>query len=94
VRLVVGSATVITVSEHTTINRAFWDEVAPHHAASDFYAVEKFVAAPDSLGTIETAELGPVTGLEICHLQCHIGLDTLSLARRGASVTGVDFSAE
>ena len=85
---------MITVNEHTAINRAFWDEVAPHHAASDFYAVERFVAAPDSLGTIETAELGPVTGLEICHLQCHIGLDTLSLARRGASVTGVDFSAE
>lgn len=82
------------VSEHTAFNKAFWDEVAPHHAASEFYAVEKFVAAPDSLGEIEKAELGPVAGLEICHLQCHIGLDTLSLARRGAIMTGVDFSAE
>lgn len=82
------------MSEHSAVNRAFWDEVAPHHAASEFYAVEKFVATPDSLGAIEKAELGPVAGLEICHLQCHIGLDTLSLARRGATVTGVDFSAE
>ncbi|MBB2976787.1 SAM-dependent methyltransferase [Microbacterium endophyticum] len=32
-------------------------------------------------------------GLELCHLQCHIGTDTVSLARAGASVTGVDFSA-
>lgn len=93
-RTITRSGTVITVSEHTAVNRAFWDEVAPHHAASEFYAVERFVAAPDGLGTIETAELGPVSGLEICHLQCHIGLDTLSLAHRGAIVTGVDFSVE
>jgi 2-polyprenyl-3-methyl-5-hydroxy-6-metoxy-1,4-benzoquinol methylase len=92
--MITGSGTVITVNEHRAVNRAFWDEVAPHHAASNFYAVERFVASPDSLGAIETAELGPVAGLEICHLQCHIGLDTLSLARRGATVTGVDFSAE
>ncbi|WP_188895839.1 class I SAM-dependent methyltransferase [Microlunatus endophyticus] len=83
-----------TVSEHTAVNRAFWDEVAPHHAASAFYATESFVDDPDSLGAIEKAELGPVAGLEICHLQCHIGLDTLSLARSGATVTGVDFSTE
>lgn len=82
------------MSAHTTVNRAFWDEVAPHHAASEFYAVEQFVAAPDSLGAIERAELGSVSGLEICHLQCHIGLDTLSLAGLGARVTGVDFSVE
>lgn len=82
------------MDDHTRVNRAFWDEVAPHHAASEFYAVERFVADPDSLGAIETAELGDVSGLSICHLQCHLGLDTLSLARRGATVTGVDFSAE
>jgi SAM-dependent methyltransferase len=35
---------------------------------------------------------GTVSGLEVCHLQCHIGTDTLSLARAGARVTGVDFS--
>jgi len=34
----------------------------------------------------------PLAGLAVCHLQCHIGTDTLSLARAGAQVTGVDFS--
>lgn len=82
------------MSNHTAVNRAFWDEIAPHHAASDFYAVERFISTPDSLGEIEKLEVGPVDGLSICHLQCHIGLDTLSLANRGATVTGLDFSAE
>lgn len=37
--------------------------------------------------------LGDISGLNIIHLQCHIGTDTLSLARLGAcSVTGLDFS--
>ena len=81
------------MADHAAANRAFWDEIAPHHAASEFYAVERFLSNPDSLGDIEKAEVGPVAGLSICHLQCHIGLDTLSLARRGATVTGLDFSA-
>jgi 2-polyprenyl-3-methyl-5-hydroxy-6-metoxy-1,4-benzoquinol methylase len=41
---------------------------------------------------IEAAELGDVSGKRILHLQCHIGRDTLSLAGRGAIVTGLDFS--
>lgn len=82
------------MNDHTGVNRAFWDEVAPHHAGSDFYAVERFVSNPNSLGDIETAELGAVAGKSICHLQCHLGLDTLSLANLGATVTGLDFSAE
>ena len=80
--------------EDTAVNRAFWDEVAPHHAASGFYAVERLPRQRDSLGDIDKAEVGPVAGLSICHRQCHIGLDTLSLADKGASVTGLDFSAE
>ncbi|MCY1676274.1 class I SAM-dependent methyltransferase [Pseudarthrobacter sp. SL88] len=35
---------------------------------------------------------GTVAGLDVCHLQCHIGTDTVSLARAGARVTGLDFS--
>ena len=38
------------------------------------------------------AEIGDVRGLRIIHLQCHFGLDTICLARRGAHVTGLDFS--
>jgi SAM-dependent methyltransferase len=41
---------------------------------------------------VEVEELGDVSGKSLLHLQCHFGLDTLSWARRGASVTGVDFS--
>ena len=44
------------------------------------------------LHRVEVEELGDVRGKSLLHLQCHFGLDTLSWARRGASVTGVDFS--
>ncbi len=77
-----------------SVNQKFWDEIAPHHAASDFYAVEEFVSGSQTLGEIELAEVGDVAGKTMVHLQCHIGLDTLSWARRGADITGVDFSAE
>ena len=36
--------------------------------------------------------LGSVDGLRGVHLQCHIGTDTVSLARLGARMTGLDFS--
>jgi SAM-dependent methyltransferase len=80
------------MDEHTRVNRKFWDEVSPHHAASDFYDVESFINGADTLGAIESAELGDLSGQRMVHLQCHIGLDTLSWARRGVDVTGVDFS--
>src|SRR5437763_13412563 len=44
------------------------------------------------LCAIEEAQLGPVSGLRVLHLQCHFGQDSLILAQRGADVTGVDFS--
>jgi SAM-dependent methyltransferase len=37
--------------------------------------------------------LGDVTGKTLLHTQCHIGTDTLSWAKLGAQVTGLDFSA-
>jgi 2-polyprenyl-3-methyl-5-hydroxy-6-metoxy-1,4-benzoquinol methylase len=82
------------MDQHMSVNQKFWDEIAPHHAASDFYSVEQFVAGGQTLGEIELAEVGDVTGKTMVHLQCHIGLDTLSWARRRADITGVDFSAE
>jgi SAM-dependent methyltransferase len=64
----------------------------PIHTGSDFYDVEGFKAGGSSLRPFETEEMGPVDGKRLVHLQCHFGLDTLSWARQGASVVGVDFS--
>ena len=73
-------------------NRARWDELVDHHLTSRFYDVDGFRAGRDTLSPIERAALGDVSGQDLVHLQCHFGLDTLSLARSGARVTGVDFS--
>ena len=74
------------------LNRAWWDERALVHAASGFYDVPGFLAGKDSLRAFEPGEVGDVRGKRLLHLMCHIGLDTLSWARRGAVVTGLDFS--
>jgi SAM-dependent methyltransferase len=78
------------------INRLNWDERALIHArdANGFYRLDRFRAGEDALLDIEAAELGDISGKRALHLQCHIGRDTLALARRGALVTGLDFSAE
>ncbi|MFL4909148.1 class I SAM-dependent methyltransferase [Streptomyces sp. MMS24-I2-30] len=73
-------------------NRANWDERVPIHVAGPFYDLPGFVAGKDTLRDFELDEVGDVSGRTLLHLQCHIGLDTLSWARRGATVTGVDFS--
>ncbi|MFC8716871.1 class I SAM-dependent methyltransferase [Kitasatospora sp. NPDC057198] len=75
------------------LNRANWDERVPLHVGGRFYDVPGFTAGADTLIDFELAEVGDVTGKRLLHLQCHIGLDTLSWARRGAEVTGLDFSA-
>lgn len=80
----------------TTTNRAWWDERVGSHADSEMYDLAGFVSGerPDRLRPFEADELGvDPTGLELLHLQCHLGTDTLSWARRGARVTGLDFSA-
>ena len=66
------------------------------HVGSEMYDVEGFKKGRSSLSDIEVSELGPLIheGTTLLHLQCHFGLDTLSWARRGAVVTGVDFSGE
>jgi SAM-dependent methyltransferase len=74
-------------------NRAMWDERVPIHVGSDFYDVEGFLAGTTTLRPFELEELGDVAGRTLVHPQCHFGLDTLSWSRRGARVTGLDFSA-
>lgn len=73
-------------------NRARWDEVVDIHVNSDFYRVAEFRRGETSLDPLILSEIGDVAGLKLLHLQCHFGLDTLSLARLGAQVTGLDFS--
>ena len=75
------------------VNRANWDARVPIHTASRFYDLPGFIAGGGGPQEFEIAEMGDVTGRTLLHLQCHIGLDTLSWARRGARVTGLDFSA-
>ena len=75
-------------------NRANWDERADVHIedTTGAYSLAPFLAGEDVLSPIEAAGIGDVAGLDLLHLQCHIGIDTLCLARRGARVTGLDFS--
>ncbi|TDQ81513.1 methyltransferase family protein [Dongia mobilis] len=80
--------------ESFALNRARWDEVVAIHVASPFYRVKEFLAGADILLPIERREIGDLGGKSLIHLQCHFGLDTLALARRGANVTGLDFSTK
>jgi len=82
-------------SESFDINRVSWDERVPAHVASPGYAIQQFVDDPDFLSHVvrfDVPRLGDLTGLRGVHLQCHIGTDTVSLARLGARMTGLDFS--
>ena len=74
------------------INRECWNRRTGIHVGSAFYDMPGFKGGQSSLKPFERALLGDVTGRSILHLQCHFGQDTLSLARMGAVVTGVDFS--
>ena len=79
--------------EGRAANLARWDEAVPLHAASDLYDLAGFRAGRDDIRPFELVELGDVTGFELVHLQCHLGTDTLSWARHGARVVGLDFSS-
>lgn len=89
----------MTTADAIAANRANWDERVPSHL--DAYNVEGFIADTNRLSSVVRDDLelmapflpdGSAAGLSLLHLQCHIGLDTLSWARLGARVTGLDFS--
>ncbi len=73
-------------------NRELWDAWTHLHRDSPFYDLDGFRAGGSTLTDLEREEVGSVDGKSLLHLQCHFGLDTLSWARAGAEVTGIDFS--
>jgi 2-polyprenyl-3-methyl-5-hydroxy-6-metoxy-1,4-benzoquinol methylase len=73
-------------------NRDLWDEWTGIHESSAFYDLDGFRQGGVRLRDFEIADVGPVEGKTLLHLQCHFGIDTLSWARLGARVTGADFS--
>jgi ubiquinone/menaquinone biosynthesis C-methylase UbiE len=80
------------LEEYYETNKRRWNELVDIHAKSKEYDLENFIAGKNSLHRVELANLGDVKGKRLLHLQCHFGLDTISWARLGAKVTGVDFS--
>ncbi|QWC85081.1 class I SAM-dependent methyltransferase [Nocardioidaceae bacterium] len=94
-----ASSAPVAWADARAANLANWqDRVSIHEVA---YGLDDF-DDPAHLSDVVTYDLerlaehlgeGPLDGLEVCHLQCHIGTDTVSLARAGAArVVGVDFS--
>ncbi|PCN49428.1 methyltransferase type 12 [Curtobacterium sp. 'Ferrero'] len=79
-------------------NRANWDDRVPiHEGAYEIDALHdpalRSGVVRDDLPVLRRwVPGGTLDGLDVCHLQCHIGTDTVSLAREGARLTGVDFS--
>lgn len=82
----------MSAENYLELNKESWNKRTAYHVTSDFYEMEAFKAGKSSLMDIELGLLGDVKGKRILHLQCHFGQDTLSLARMGAKVTGIDLS--
>ncbi len=80
--------------DYLRINKEAWDKRTKVHVESKFYDVASFKNGKCSLNPIELKQVGNVQGKSLLHLQCHFGQDTLSWARLGAEVTGVDLSAD
>ncbi len=81
------------VADALAANLANWESRVPVHAAA--YGLQRFVEDPEHLSEVvrdDAPSLGDLTGLRVAHLQCHLGTDTVSLARLGADVVGLDFS--
>lgn len=79
------------MDEFLNANRQLWDDWTDLHEKSKFYDLPGFLAGDSRLDSVEL-ELGEVAGKSLLHLQCHFGMTTLSWTRRGAQVTGADFS--
>ena len=79
--------------KYLDINQKAWDTKTPIHLKSKFYNNDEFKKGKCSLNSFELNALGDINGKTILHLQCHFGQDSISLVRKGAIVTAVDFSS-
>jgi 2-polyprenyl-3-methyl-5-hydroxy-6-metoxy-1,4-benzoquinol methylase len=84
----------ISQNKYFKANKENWNDRVSIHKDSSFYDLKGFRAGKNMLNSIELDEVGDVSGKSLLHLQCHFGLDTMSWARLGAKITGVDFSNE
>ena len=80
------------MDEHMMTNREWWNEAAQVHAHGEAYRLKAFKEGTLTLRPLEREEVGDVAGKKLLHLQCHFGLDTLSWARLGAQVIGMDYA--
>ena len=83
------------MDEYTRTNLENWESRVPVHTGAQGYDLDRYLDDPKSISrvvSVDAPHLGDLTGQRVVHLQCHIGTDTLSLARLGAEVTGIDFS--
>jgi SAM-dependent methyltransferase len=89
---VAAFVTAPSPQEAMAANQRLWDIWTGIHAEGDYYDLAEFRKGGVRLRPYELEMIGEVAGRSVLHLQCHFGIDTLSFARLGARVTGVDFS--
>ena len=81
-------------------NLGHWEDLAAFHGTGNdsYYDIPALVSGEMSLRTVEVEAVAIATrglsvdGLAIAHVQSHIGVDSIHLARLGARVTAFDFS--
>jgi SAM-dependent methyltransferase len=78
-------------ADQSAANRDCWSRRCDKHA-KEWYRLDDFEAGGVTLDDLQLSEVGDVAGKSLLHLQCNVGLDTLSWARKGAIVTGMDIS--
>jgi SAM-dependent methyltransferase len=93
---VVGSNGVVTfdadVERMMVANRVNWDARTPVHVASSFYGLDGSRDATSWFASYEWGDLGDLGGVDLLHLQCHVGAETVAFARLRARVVGLDIS--
>ncbi|AVM52596.1 methyltransferase family protein [Bacteroides zoogleoformans] len=82
------------MEDYYKTNKEAWNARTKIHLRSSFYDLDKFKREVKSVPDLDVSLLGDIRGKSILHLQCHFGMDTLSLSKMGANVVGVDFSEE